>query len=444
MAAKRLGEVVVVGAGWAGLSAAWHLSEKGYEVTVLERTRRLGGRTFSFTNATTHDILDNGEHVLLGLCTHTLSLLGQAQLDSCVRLQPLLNMPIITPKVHSVLASWHLYGPLHLFPSLTRYPLLSPQERFFALKAGMAILQENPDLWDTVSFAKWLAQHQQSPRAIQYLWNAVGTEVLNARAESLSAAIALKTFQKFLRSGWSGARLGLFVQPLGEIVEALAQRLSERGVRFRLGETVQRIIVRQNQVTGVQTAHATYPASRVVVAVPPDRALYISQDSGLQDRLHWPELTFSPIVNVYLFYDQVVWDGEVAMLADNFGAVLFNRSRLFNGSDRTVLVVSISAADALRSLEPEEIARRIAQIVQERLGIAAPVSSRVVWQPHATFLAAPGTEQLRPAVTTTIKGLFVAGDWVDTGWPPCIESAVLSGQTVAQVIESGTRVVEHA
>ena len=40
-------KVVIIGAGFAGLSAAYRLKQKGCEVTVLESRGRVGGRVFS-------------------------------------------------------------------------------------------------------------------------------------------------------------------------------------------------------------------------------------------------------------------------------------------------------------------------------------------------------------------------------------------------------------
>ena len=42
------GRVVVIGAGFSGLAAAYELSRAGYEVTVAEARNRVGGRVLSF------------------------------------------------------------------------------------------------------------------------------------------------------------------------------------------------------------------------------------------------------------------------------------------------------------------------------------------------------------------------------------------------------------
>ncbi|MBI5096646.1 MAG: FAD-dependent oxidoreductase, partial [Nitrospirae bacterium] len=41
-------KVIVIGGGFAGLSAAVELSSAGYHVTLAEQRRFLGGRAYSF------------------------------------------------------------------------------------------------------------------------------------------------------------------------------------------------------------------------------------------------------------------------------------------------------------------------------------------------------------------------------------------------------------
>jgi len=57
-------DVVVVGAGSAGLYAAKTLSEAGYDVLIIEATDRIGGRVYSHTLGTTRIDLGAEEHYL--------------------------------------------------------------------------------------------------------------------------------------------------------------------------------------------------------------------------------------------------------------------------------------------------------------------------------------------------------------------------------------------
>jgi uncharacterized protein with NAD-binding domain and iron-sulfur cluster len=63
---------------------------------------------------------------------------------------------------------------------------------------------------------------------------------------------------------------------------------------------------------------------------------------------------------------------------------------------------------------------------------ATVVRSLVQRDPHATFASSPELEALRPGPDTPIPGLFLAGDWTDTGLPATIEGAVRSGRRAAR------------
>jgi uncharacterized protein with NAD-binding domain and iron-sulfur cluster len=58
--------------------------------------------------------------------------------------------------------------------------------------------------------------------------------------------------------------------------------------------------------------------------------------------------------------------------------------------------------------------------------MATLLRASVVREPRATFSLAPG-QPARPATRTAVRGLYLASDWVDTGLPATIESAVVAG-----------------
>jgi phytoene dehydrogenase-like protein len=59
-------DVIVIGGGVAGLSAAAVLAERGVRVRLLEARPSLGGRTTAFTDPATGERVDNGQHLLMG------------------------------------------------------------------------------------------------------------------------------------------------------------------------------------------------------------------------------------------------------------------------------------------------------------------------------------------------------------------------------------------
>ena len=60
--------------------------------------------------------------------------------------------------------------------------------------------------------------------------------------------------------------------------------------------------------------------------------------------------------------------------------------------------------------------------------------AHVVKEIRATFSAKPGLEALRPGACTAFPNLFLAGDWVKSGWPATMEGAVRSGYLAAEAV----------
>ncbi len=70
---------------------------------------------------------------------------------------------------------------------------------------------------------------------------------------------------------------------------------------------------------------------------------------------------------------------------------------------------------------------------------AKVVKSLVLKEKQATMAPDLRSHDLRPMASTPIPNFFLAGDWIQTGLPATIESAVISGRAAAAAVDSRAR-----
>src|SRR6187455_3847114 len=95
MGSAPVHDVAIVGGGFAGLSAATALAERGYRVIVVEARPRLGGRASSFTDPATGERVDNGQHLLIGGYHETFKFLRRIGASDGVALQSRLAVEFV-------------------------------------------------------------------------------------------------------------------------------------------------------------------------------------------------------------------------------------------------------------------------------------------------------------------------------------------------------------
>ncbi|GAB5374678.1 MAG: hypothetical protein AcusKO_11400 [Acuticoccus sp.] len=197
--------------------------------------------------------------------------------------------------------------------------------------------------------------------------------------------------------------------------------LSRHGARVRLGTALKTVARDATRLTALQFAGervALEEGDSVILAVPPTVA------GALDLGLTVPD-AFNAIVNLHFRDDGGAADGPLLQ-----GVVGGLTEWLFRYPDR--LSVTISAADRLLDTPREELAQTVwAEVAALTGGARAMPAWQVVRERRATFAATPAQDARRPAATTALTNLFLAGDWTATGLPATIEGAVRSGQKAA-------------
>ena len=440
MSCAQRTQVVVVGGGLAGITAALRCVDAGCAVTLLEARPRLGGLTYSFRRGGLW--VDNGQHVFLRCCTAYRALLDRLGVSDLVTLQPRLDILIRSPASArpARLRRNGLPAPLHLGASMLRYHLLTPIERLRFVRAALALRTVDPadPATDRLSFGGWLAAHQQSPHAVSALWDLVGVATLNATAAEASLALAATVFQLGLLTESTAADVGWAAVPLQRLHGDPAGRcLAVAGAQVRTGCPVTRIEPRGGGWLVVARA-AEYQADKLVLAVPPPAAERLLPPESVPMAAGWSQrLGSAPIVNVHVVYDRPVLSGPFLAGVDTPIQWVFDRTGPAGARAGQYLAVSLSAAYDTVDEPVAAVRDRILPALAELLPAARDARVLQVFvtrERHATFRPAPGTASLRPPAHTAVAGLFLAGAWTATGWPATMEGAVRSGEAAAATL----------
>ena len=181
---------VIIGGGFAGLSAATALAEKGHAVTVVEGRQILGGRAFSFTDPESGDSIDNGQHLMMGCYHQTIQFLLRIGTLNKMVFQKNLSIPFAGPRGRRAkLRCLPLQAPWHLYSGLARLSTLSLADRWRLRHVEIALKKNTPEAeLDKITVDEWLTSLHQSPRAKRHLWDLITVATLNEDAKIASAA----------------------------------------------------------------------------------------------------------------------------------------------------------------------------------------------------------------------------------------------------------------
>jgi uncharacterized protein with NAD-binding domain and iron-sulfur cluster len=151
----------------------------------------------------------------------------------------------------------------------------------------------------------------------------------------------------------------------------------------------------------------------------------------------------SPITGVHFWFDREVMKEPFVTLLETTTQWIFNKTALYagrNGANKEkgqYLQLVISASYDLLQKPRQEIIDLCLAEVRQALPAAREaklVKATVIKEAAATFSPQPGVDRWRPIQETSVKGMFLAGDWTNTGWPATMEGAVRSGYLAAEAV----------
>jgi squalene-associated FAD-dependent desaturase len=427
--------VFVIGGGFAGLSAATALAESGVPVTVVEARPTLGGRANTFRDPVTGERIDNGQHVLAGCYDETLRFLRRIGSSHLLHWPSSLRVPIVDEGGRaSELVLPPLPAPFDLAAAAFAWDALTGVDWVAMVRISRAIRGRAPvDRSETVR--QWLQRNGQTDRLCRLLWEPLALAALNQSIDQAAAASFVAVTSRMFSGEPHASTLLIPAVPLDELyVLPSLGFLRDHGAVVIAGRSAS-VRIADGRVTHIRTGHDSVPAEVVVSAVPWFALNDVLPPDGRLSELRATAAATqsSPIVTVNLWFDAYKPSETFLGLPGRTFQWAFARGRIIGAQQSHLSLVSSGAEaicngrnDDLIAIAEQEIRDAIPALRSLPLGHANVVRER-----RATFSLHPASPP-RPQTVTPIDGLFLAGDWIDTGLPATIESAVVSGHRAAQ------------
>jgi len=442
-------EVLIIGGGFAGLTAGVALAGAGRRVRLLEQRPHLGGRARSLVDPSTGTLVDNGQHLFIGCYHATQRFLAEIGTLERIRFQPRLRLQFLeAPGQLTSLECPDLPAPWHLLAGVLRSGSFSWREKFQILRLGRRFASSrsaSPSAErDRLTVEDWLVQLGQSEKLRRNFWDLISIAALNEDPRVASTLLFERVLRLALFTSPADSRLGICQVGLSDSYTGAAKSYIEaRGGKIELGRSVAGVLIKERVCEGVKLADGElFPARTVLSAVPWLQLLRILPGDLLRAEPFFAGITAlrpAPIISLYLWFDRPVVHVDFAGMRGTTFQWLFDKSSILGSSDHCVSLV-LSGAHAHIDRGKEELVA----LAWRELGELLPpvrrtkvIHSLLIKERFAAFSPTWDAEQVRPSVTTPVRGLYLAGDWTATGLPATIEGAVKSGYAVAEAILHG-------
>lgn len=448
-------EVVIAGAGLAGLSTAKYLVDAGHKPIVLESRDVLGGKVAAWKDED-GDWYETGLHIFFGAYPNMMNVFSELDIED--RLQWKEHSMIFArpdaPGEFSRFDFPDLPAPINgIIAILRNNQMLSwPEKIQFALGLLPAIVfgQKYVEAQDHLTVTEWMKQQGVPSRVNDEVFIAMAKALNFIDPDELSMICVLIALNRFLQERHGSKMAFLDGAPPERLCKPMVEYITARGGEVHMKKGLKTIeleadgsVKQYNLLDGTSIKGDLY-----VSAMPVDIVKKLMPDQ-------WAETPFFrkldklkgvPVINIHIWFDRKLTTVD---------HLLFSRSPLLSvyadmsttckeyyDTEKSMLELVFAPAEKWIGRSDEDIIDATMKEL-ERLfptEIAADQSKakirkyKVVKTPLSVYKTVPGCEECRPTQKTPISNFYLSGDYTKQRYLASMEGAIYSGKLCANSI----------
>ncbi|XP_057548950.1 15-cis-phytoene desaturase, chloroplastic/chromoplastic [Amaranthus tricolor] len=450
-------EVVIAGAGLAGLSTAKYLADAGHKPILLEARDVLGGKVAAWKDED-GDWYETGLHIFFGAYPNIQNLFGELGINDRLQWKEhsmIFAMPSKPGEFSRFDFPEVLPAPLNgIWAILRNNEMLTwPEKIKFAigLLPAMAGGQSYVEAQDSLSVQEWMRKQGVPDRVTDEVFIAMSKALNFINPDELSMQCILIALNRFLQEKHGSKMAFLDGNPPERLCMPIVKHIESLGGEVQLNSRIQKIELDQSgsvesfllnngrEIRGDAYVFAT-PVD-ILKLLLPDTWKEISYFKKLE------KLVGVPVINVHIWFDR--------KLKNTYDHLLFSRSPLlsvyadmsetckeYKDPNRSMLELVFAPAEEWISRSDTDIIeatmQELAKLFPDEIAAdgskAKILKYHVVKTPRSVYKTVPDCEPCRPLQRSPIEGFYLAGDYTKQKYLASMEGAVLSGKLCAQAI----------
>jgi uncharacterized protein with NAD-binding domain and iron-sulfur cluster len=430
--------VVILGGGPAGLTAAYRLIGHGYRVTIIDRRSLLGGaRTSEEPRDDPEPFTILGCHHATQTLLHSLHSDLQQPAETEIPLEFRLHDDSLVPYPRTWFPT-----PLHTWVNLLKFAGIPWKERW-RFASWVERLWEGderlPADLEQRTADDWLASIGQGAQTRRMVWNPLARWLTGNDLFTMSADAFITSMRPLFLRTRSDSRISVVQDSIQTcLVQPITKTLTQFGATILRNTEVSQLRYERDHISGVLLRDgALLQADWYVTALPPQRLTPLLPERWLTRYAYFQQLAELLSVDgtiLHVHAEQPCATPRLVLLGDTpFHSVLATAA----APNRTRFSLITTESQFAQARPDSNLEILIPELLRS-WGLLMPggtIASTHRRTISGTILSLrPGTKLHRPIQRSPIANLLVAGAWTDTGWPPNLESAIVSGNHCADAI----------